>query len=575
MTEVWECLSAGEQSLADEIGLFCVKALSQLGRGERTGSGDDIADAILEQSSASWGDYLALLESQGEDLECLPSSDEPGTGADLDAAPQIDAQALLRLFTGETADVAAGAAVVPLPQVVPLLQVVAEARSNDVAPQPDAGLAVKIPVLPRQLELDDEIREAFLADATGLFERIEPLVLGLGRTADPRASLLELGRCFHTLKGAAGSVGLADLAILVHTLEEHLPEASGPALASLIDVLFETLAYLEGLLGLLRAGTPKPEPVTPLADSRPLPEEPARDAPADGASSSDDGPVRISASRLDELMDLVSELIARRRLWTAQAESMKSIALLTRTCRGRMLACLDRLHEASSGSVERSLPRDSRADVSGQLRRLAEVAADLAVLGETARAAAVPLADHGDALGRLTIQLWDELQAIRVVAIRGLFQRLARVAHDAARVEDRQVEVIMIGETTGLDRAVQDKAFEPLLHMVRNAVAHGIEPPSERRAAGKPAAGQVTLEARCEGNTLVIAVQDDGRGLNHEAIAAKARSLGLLAPGERPGIDRLNSLIFQSGFSTRSSANAISGRGVGMDVVAREVALLK
>ena len=122
------------------------------------------------------------------------------------------------------------------------------------------------------------------------------------------------------------------------------------------------------------------------------------------------------------------------------------------------------------------MPRDARADVGGQLRRLAEVSADLAVLGETARAAAIPLADHGDALARLTIQLWDELQAIRVVAIRGLFQRLARVAHDAARVEGRQVEVVMVGEETGLDRAVQDKAFEPLLHVVRNAVAHGIEP---------------------------------------------------------------------------------------------------
>src|SRR5208337_5364011 len=100
----------------------------------------------------------------------------------------------------------------------------------------------------------DEIREAFLADATDLFERIEPLVLGLGRDTAPRQSLMELGRCFHTLKGAAGSVGLADLATLVHTLEEHLPRASGEALPGLIDVLFQTLTYLEGVLGLLRAG---------------------------------------------------------------------------------------------------------------------------------------------------------------------------------------------------------------------------------------------------------------------------------------------------------------------------------
>ncbi len=214
-------------------------------------------------------------------------------------------------------------------------------------------------------------------------------------------------------------------------------------------------------------------------------------------------------------------------------------------------------------------------DLPGQMRRLGELADDLAVLAETAQAAALPLADHGDALGRLTLQLWDELQRIRIVSIRGLFQRLARVAHDAARVEGRQVEVVMLGAETGLDRAVQDKAFEPLLHVVRNAVGHGIESSADRLAAGKPAAGRITLEARREGNTLVIAIQDDGRGLDHEAIAAKARRLGLLAGDENPSIERLNNLIFHSGFSTKAEANAISGRGVGMDVVAREIALLK
>jgi chemotaxis protein histidine kinase CheA/CheY-like chemotaxis protein len=218
---------------------------------------------------------------------------------------------------------------------------------------------------------------------------------------------------------------------------------------------------------------------------------------------------------------------------------------------------------------------DSRSDVAGQLRRLGERADDLAVLAETAQAAAVPMAEHGDALSRLTIQLWDELQAIRVVAVRGLFQRLSRVAHEAARVEGRQVEVVTEGDETGLDRAVQDRAFEPLLHVVRNAVGHGIEAPADRLKAGKPATGKITLEARREGNTLMISVRDDGRGLDHEAIAAKARRLGLLAAGEQPSIERLNNLIFRSGFSTKQDVSEISGRGVGMDVVAREVGAQK
>ncbi len=643
LTEVWECLAADPESRPDDVGFFCAKALSQLARSEDLGdNGDDgIVDWILEHSSTTWGEYLALLEGQergegnrgnvlevdyGSALEVndrpddLDDSTEPD--ADADTSLQIDAQALIRLFQGAAAGddpdssiarpapVAAPKQAADPAQAEPVAAVVAmPTRAAAPAHSPKVTPTFKIPPLPQTIDLDEEIREAFLADTTDLIERIEPLVLGLAHADDPAQSVRELGRCFHTLKGAAGSVGLTDLATLVHALEEHLEVSSGPASASLIDALHETLGYLDGLVGLLRnrparagggtattatadhagdaAAAPVsssiefqasvPVPASDMLTDRPAPshQEPTAGGTSDGTAAGGDGPIRVPASRFDELMDLVSELIARRQLWTAQAGSLKSISSTVRNCRSRMLVCLDRMHEAGLGR-ETHLPLiKADGDVPGQLRRLGELADDLAVLAETAQAAALPLADHGDALGRLTLQLWDELQRIRIVSIRGLFQRLARVAYDAARVEGRQVDVQMVGEETGLDRAVQDKAFEPLLHVVRNSVGHGIEPAADRLASGKPAAGRITLEARREGNTLVIAVQDDGRGIDHEAIAAKARKLGLLLPEEKPSIERLNNLIFHSGFSTKAEANAISGRGVGMDVVAREVGLLK
>ena len=206
---------------------------------------------------------------------------------------------------------------------------------------------------------------------------------------------------------------------------------------------------------------------------------------------------------------------------------------------------------------------------------LEEQAADLSVLASTAGTIALPLSDEADAFGRLGHQLWESLQSLRIVPIRGTFQKLARVARDAARVEGREVKVVMIGEETGMDRSLQDRAFEPLLHVVRNAVGHGIEPVEERLAAGKTGEGQLTLEARREGHSLVIGVKDDGRGLDHEAIAAKGRRLGLIDPTESPNIERLNALIFEPGFSTKEEANAISGRGVGMDVVAARSARLR
>ena len=458
-------------------------------------------------------------------------------------------------------------------------------------------------------EIDPEFREAFLAESLDLFERIESLVLSLNRGAGQESTLNELGRCFHTLKGAAGSVGLMELASRVHHLEQALEDAAGQITATLLDQLHEALSHLERVLDSLRQGSgsgPRPEecarprpaavlgldqphspPQWPRISTAVEEEKPLRDEPPLQVEAAD-GPIRIPASRMDELMDLTSELIMRRGVWAAQAERMKEFAAMIRVCRNDLQLRLESLNEMGLGravcgasGARKAEARTNRAgiDESGgiatEVLRLAEQVEDLVVLTEAAQAQALPLADDSDTLARLTLQLWETLQSIRIVPIRGLFQRLARVAHDAARVEGREVGVVMIGEETGLDRAVQDKAFEPLLHIVRNAVGHGIEAPADRTRAGKAAVGRVTLEARREGNTLVLSVQDDGRGLDYAAIAEKGRRLGLIGPDEVAGPEQLGALIFRSGFSTREEANAISGRGVGMDVVAQEVRRLR
>jgi chemotaxis protein histidine kinase CheA/CheY-like chemotaxis protein len=476
---------------------------------------------------------------------------------------------------------------------------------------------------PAELEIDPDCREAFLSEAVDLFERIESLVLNLSRGPNQAPTLTELGRCLHTLKGAAGSVGLIELASRVHFLEEQLEEADGLVTPELLDQLHQSLSHLEGVLDALRHGSsPRRDPGadagagadagrcdSPVERPRtvsthtPAVEEnrPAGDEPPPSSEQAD-GPVRVSSARIDELMDLASELIMRRGLWTAQSEKLKKFATMIRAGRNELMTRLDHLNDLgitraaraggagingtgtgtgrvgrtnASGPAHAGAGVDPSNDLLTVVLRLAEQAEDLVVLTEAAQAQALPLIDDSDSLARLTLQLWETLQSIRIVPVRGLFQRLARVAHDAARVEGREVEVAMIGEETGLDRAVQDKAFEPLLHIVRNAVGHGVEPPDERIREGKPASGRVSLEASREGNTLVLSVQDDGRGLNYQAIAEKGRRLGLLRPDEAATPERLRALIFLSGFSTRQEANAISGRGVGMDVVAQEVRRLR
>ena len=581
LSEVWECLRSepGQDVGATEVAEFCLGAMRHLARDERAGnpSGDaGLGEGILRESDRRWSDYLSPV-----DPTCTgsPMADEPVSfeedGLAQDDPPALGLETLLGLLMGSgeggsRVEDAEPGSVQPTDEARPwsggCTHTPGPLEAFPTPPEPTA-LELEIPSLPMRIELDDEMREAFLADASDLFERVERIVVGLGSQDDPRGAIHELGRCLHTLKGAAGSVGLKQLATLVHELEERLGQVGKTVSPGLLDLLHQVVGYLDGLIGLLRRGPDPPERTVPAPGEAPVPSQ----------GPGVEGPIRVPATRFDELTDVASELIMQGRFWLSQAGSMKTFAATAQVCRNRLLGSLDRMHDFGLGREGRNRPAtiDPRADLPAQLRRLAEQASDLAVLAESAQAAAAAMVDRGDTLVRLSLQLWDSFQSLRIVPIRGLFQRLARVLHEAARVEGRQVELVMVGEETGVDRAIQDKAFEPLLHVVRNAVSHGIESPADRVKLGKPPTGRVTLEARREGNNLLIAVEDDGKGLDDEAIAAKARRLGWLAPDEKPGRDRLQALIFEPGFSTKSLANAIAGRGVGMDVVAREVSQLR
>jgi len=156
---------------------------------------------------------------------------------------------------------------------------------------------------------------------------------------------------------------------------------------------------------------------------------------------------------------------------------------------------------------------------------------------------------------------------LRLVPVGESFERLRFAARDAIRESGKQVVLQFRGESTEIDKLVVDRMLEPLLHLVRNAVIHGIETPEQRAAAGKPAEGTLTLRASAAGDRIVIDVEDDGGGMDIERIEARARERGLLLPDETLGADRLLELICAPGFSTRDEADLTSGRGVGMEVV--------
>jgi two-component system chemotaxis sensor kinase CheA len=158
-----------------------------------------------------------------------------------------------------------------------------------------------------------------------------------------------------------------------------------------------------------------------------------------------------------------------------------------------------------------------------------------------------------------------------MVPVRSAFQKMARMVRDLSHKDHKKVRAVVSGEWTEMDRSMVEQIADPMVHMVRNSISHGIETPAERVQAGKPETASVYLSAYHQGAGIVIEVADDGRGLDAEAILAKARSKGLVGPDEHLAESEIYNLIFAPGFSTAKKVTEIAGRGVGMDVVRRNI----
>lgn len=184
------------------------------------------------------------------------------------------------------------------------------------------------------------------------------------------------------------------------------------------------------------------------------------------------------------------------------------------------------------------------------------------------------LRDGLSQLERNTRELQENVMRIRMLPISFAFNRFPRMVHDLSQKMGKQIELKMSGENTELDKTVMEKIVDPLVHLVRNSVDHGVEMPEARRACGKPETGLVHLNAYHKGGNIVIEISDDGAGLNKERILRKAQEKGLIKDGEIPSEEGINELIFLPGFSTAEVVSDVSGRGVGMDVVKKNIQAL-
>jgi two-component system chemotaxis sensor kinase CheA len=398
-----------------------------------------------------------------------------------------------------------------------------------------------------------ELIAIYLDEARGHLASLDKGLLRLERegvTADVVTSLLGP---LHTLKGNSGMMGFTSIKGYVHRLEDVLGKVREGSVV-LDPAAFDCLlggasalrdsvekgcqegreardlgpeqAELEGLLaGRLPEKAPSaartlPAPVVPAGPLAPIPSAPAGPVPgappggrtAEGTQARSNM-VRVDFGRLDHLLNLVGELIVYR---TKLQEAGRSVA--------------------------------------------SEIAADPAVHD---------LLDAVHQLTAVSTQLQETIMDVRMLPIRTVFERFPRLVRDLARQQGKEIELILEGEETRVDKAIIDEIGEPLVHLIRNSVDHGIEERAERAARGKSGTGTIMLSAAQESNQVVITIADDGSGIDVAQVRQKAIELGIIAEADQLTDREVIQLIFAEGFSTAEAVTELSGRGVGLDVVVK------
>lgn len=288
--------------------------------------------------------------------------------------------------------------------------------------------------------------------------------------------------------------------------------------------------------------------------------------------------VRVDTDRLDQLMDLAGQLVINKAQFSQIGQRLKAVADCNRAVCGldRLSGELDNLGSNGSLRIDGEHLAIELESVRAQVRRirsdLEPIRREVQTLSRT-RDSVRQLFEAIHQLDRVSDAVQKSVMDIRMVPIGPLFARFHRVVRDISRAGGKEVRLEIAGEKTELDKRMIDELGDPLVHLVRNSADHGIEPPDQREAAGKPRQGTVTLEAFHRGNSIVIEVRDDGKGLDADRILRKALDKGLVteADAQRLSAAQIYPLIWKPGLSTAEKVTDVSGRGMGMDIVKTKI----
>jgi len=428
------------------------------------------------------------------------------------------------------------------------------------------------PLLNLNLPEDKELLMEFVNEGIEHLTNIEQGVLVLESNPQDMDTLNSIFRAFHTFKGGSGFLNLTAIQTLAHELESLLDQARQNQIVitpPIINIILEgqdTLKrFTDEIAAQINGEKPHKSILVPtlgllgriqLTLGGKVREEWGQSAPA----------AKPAAVKAAEVKAPVESVIEN----TAKTEEPSKVAVAAAPAE-TVLPGINARAATAAVKVD-TLKLDTLVDLVGEMviaQSLVAQSRDLASVQSE------QLTRDLAQLGRISKDLQRTAMSMRMVPIRATFQKMNRVVRDIAAKVGKEVELVTIGEDTELDRTIVEELNDPLVHMVRNSIDHGIEKPETRLERGKSSRGTITLRAFHQGGNIVVEIQDDGNGLNRDKIMAKAVEKGLVKEGQVLTDSEVFGLVMSAGFSTAEKVTDISGRGVGMDVVKRNIEKLR